>query len=148
MNLQTESSKPGVVTVVSESVLTQEITSGPYRFRADEPVEVGGGGAGPSPYELLLAGLGACTSMTLRLYATRKGWSLERITVRLRHYRVHAQDCVDCETKPAFADRIDREIELAGDLSEEQKGRLHTIAEKCPVHRTLTSRIEIRTSIL
>ena len=148
MNVLRGSSNPGVVIVVSESGLTQEITSGPFQFRADEPVEVGGGGAGPSPYDLVLAGLGACTSMTLRLYATRRGWTLERITVRLRHYRVHAQDCVDCETKPASIDRIDREIELAGDLSEEQKAKLHAIAEKCPVHRTLTSRIEIRTSIL
>src|SRR5262245_6212172 len=147
MRVHTSSSNPGVI-VVSESGLTQEIRSGPFRIRADEPVEVGGGGTGPSPYELLLASLGACTSMTLRLYATRKGWNLERITVRLRHYRVHAQDCIDCETKPSSVDRIDREIELAGGLSEEQKGRLHTIAEKCPVHRTLTSRIEIRTSIL
>jgi putative redox protein len=147
MRVHTSSSNPGV-TVVSESGLTQEITSGPFRIRADEPVEVGGGGTGPSPYELLLASLGACTSMTLRLYATRKGWNLERITVRLRHHRVHAQDCIDCETKPASVDRIDREIELAGNLSEEQKARLQAIAEKCPVHRTLMSRIEIRTSIL
>jgi len=147
MRVHTSSSNPGV-TVVSESGLTQEITSGPFRIRADEPVEVGGGGTGPSPYELLLASLGACTSMTLRLYATRKGWNLERITVRLRHYRVHTQDCIDCETKPASVDRIDREIELDGNLSEEQKARLQAIAEKCPVHRTLMSRIEIRTSIL
>src|SRR5215510_1802759 len=136
------------VVVSSASGLTQEITSGPHRTTADEPVELGGGGLGPSPYELLLASLGACTSMTLRLYATRKGWNLERITVRLRHYRVHAQDCIDCETKPSSVDRIDREIELAGNLTEEQKARLQAIAEKCPVHRTLTSRIEIRTSIL
>ena len=147
MRVHTSSSNPDV-TVVSESGLTQEITSGPFRIRADEPVEVGGGGTGPSPYELLLASLGACTSMTLRLYATRKGWNLERITVRLRHYRVHTQDCIDCETKPASVDRIDREIELDGNLSEEQKARLQAIAEKCPVHRTLMSRIEIRTSIL
>ena len=147
MRVHTSSSNPAV-TVVSESGLTQEITSGPFRIRADEPVEVGGGGTGLSPYELLLASLGACTSMTLRLYATRKGWNLERITVRLRHYRVHAQDCIDCETKPSSVDRIDREIELAGNLTEEQKARLQAIAEKCPVHRTLTSRIEIRTSIL
>ena len=147
MRVHTRSSNPGV-TVVSESGLTQEITSGPFRIYADEPVEVGGGGTGPSPYELLLASLGACTSMTLRLYATRKGWNLERITIRLRHYRVHAQDCIDCETKPASVDRIEREVELAGNLSEEQKARLHAIAEKCPVHRTLISRIEIRPSIL
>jgi|SRR5215510_13877781 len=148
MTVHTGSSNAIDVTVVSESGLTQEITLGRFRIRADEPVEVGGGGTGPSPYELLLASLGACKSMTVRLYSARKGWSLERITVRLRHYRVHSQDCVDCETKPVFVDRIDCEIELAGDLSVDQKARLHTIAEKCPVHRTLTSRIEIRTSIL
>ena len=148
MTVRTGSGNSTDVTVVSESGLTQEITSGPFQIRADEPVEVGGGGSGPSPYELLLASLGACTSMTLRLYAVRKGWNVERITIRLRHYRVHDEDCIDCETKPVFVDRIDREIELAGNLGDEQKARLNTIAEKCPVHRTLTSRIDIRTSIL
>ena len=148
MTVRTGGGNSTDVTVVSESGLTQEITSGPFQIRADEPVEVGGGGSGPSPYELLLASLGACTSMTLRLYAVRKGWNVERITIRLRHYRVHDEDCSDCEIKPAFVDRIDREIELAGNLGDEQKARLNTIAEKCPVHRTLTSRIDIRTSIL
>src|SRR5215471_11119589 len=127
MTVRTGSGNSTDVTVVSESGLTQEITSGPFQIRADEPVEVGGGGSGPSPYELLLASLGACTSMTLRLYAVRKGWNVERITIRLRHYRVHDEDCIDCETKPVFVDRIDREIELAGNLGDEQKARLNTI---------------------
>jgi len=136
------------VVVSSESGLTQEITSGPFQLRADEPVEVGGSGLGPSPYELLLASLGACTSMTLRLYANRKGWNLERITVRLRHFRVHARDCVDCESKRTFIDRIEREITVSGNLTDEQKARLQVIAESCPVHRTLTSGSDIRTSLV
>jgi putative redox protein len=136
------------VVVSSESGLTQQIASGPYRMQADEPVELGGGGQGPSPYEFLLAGLGACTSMTLRLYANRKGWNLERITVRLRHFRVHAKDCIDCESKRPFVDRIEREITLSGNLTDEQKARLQVIAENCPVHRTLTSVTDIRTSLV
>lgn len=147
MTTKTSVSTPTQVTVLSESGLTQEITSGSHRTRADEPVEAGGAGLGPSPYELLLAALGACTSMTLRLYARRKGWELERIVVRLRHYRVHAEDCADCETKPALIDRIDREIELGGQLNDDQKARLMAIAERCPVHRTLVSGTDIRTSI-
>jgi uncharacterized OsmC-like protein len=136
------------VVVSSESGLTQEITSDPYRMQADEPVALGGGGLGPSPYELLLASLGACTSMTLRLYANRKGWNLERITVRLRHFRVHAKDCIDCENKRPFVDRIEREITVSGNLTDEQKARLQVIAESCPVHRTLTSVTDIRTSLV
>jgi putative redox protein len=135
------------VVVSSESGLTQEITSGAYRLQADEPVEFGGAAMGPSPYELLLASLGACTSMTLRLYANRKGWNLERITVRLRHSRVHVKDCAECETKHPFMDRIEREIILSGNLTDEQKARLKVIAESCPVHRTLTSVTEIRTEL-
>jgi uncharacterized OsmC-like protein len=136
-----------LVVVSSASGLTQEITSGPYHFTADEPSELGGGGVGPSPYELLLASLGACTSMTLRLYASRKSWDLQQITVRLRHSRVHAADCIDCEKKRPFLDRIEREIQVTGSLSDEQKARLQVIAESCPVHRTLTSSSDIRTSL-
>src|SRR5882672_11390285 len=108
-------SEPTQVVVSSEAGLAQEIVSGKYRLRADEPAPMGTD-TGPSPYELILAGLGACTSMTLRLYAQRKGMDLHRITVRLRHFRIHAEDCSDCETKEGFIDRIDREIELSGDL--------------------------------
>jgi putative redox protein len=135
------------VVVSSENGLAQEIASGIHRWRADEPAPFGTD-TGPSPYELLLASLGACTSMTLRLYAQRKGIDLRRITVRLQHFRIHAADCRDCETKEGFIDRIDREIELSGNLDEAQKHRLLEIAEHCPVHRTLQSKVNIRTSVL
>jgi uncharacterized OsmC-like protein/alpha-beta hydrolase superfamily lysophospholipase len=123
----------------------QEIRTGRHRFLADEPVAVGGLDSGPGPYDLVLAGLGACTSMTLRLYAERKALPLDRVTVRLGHSRIHAVDCENCETKEGMIDRIDRVITLAGDLDEEQRKRLIEIADKCPVHRTLTSEIDIRT---
>jgi len=132
------------VTVSSENGLTQEIVSRTHRWRADEPAPAGTD-TGPSPYELLLGSLGACTSMTLRLYAERKGIDLRSITVRLQHYRIHAEDCRDCETTSGFLDRIDREIELTGNLDEAQRHRLLEIAERCPVHRTLKSEINIRT---
>jgi putative redox protein len=140
-------SGPVEVVVSSESGLAQEIISGNHRWRADEPAPFGKD-TGPSPYELLLASLGACTSMTLRLYAQRKGLDLQRVTIRLQHYRIHAEDCLDCETKHGFLDRIDRTIELAGNLDEAQKSRLLEIAEHCPVHRTLKSEINIRTSLV
>ena len=123
----------------------QEVRTGRHRFLADEPVDVGGLDSGPGPYDLVLAGLGACTSMTLRLYAERKAVPLDRVTVRLGHSRIHAVDCENCETKEGMIDRIDRVITLAGDLNEEQRKRLLEIADKCPVHRTLTSEIDIRT---
>ena len=135
------------VVVSSESGLAQEIVSGNHRWRADEPAPFGAD-TGPSPYDLLLSSLGACTSMTLRLYAQRKGMDLQRITVRLQHSRIHAEDCKDCETKTGFLNRIDREIELSGNLDEAQKRRLLEIAERCPVHRTLKSEVSIRTSVL
>src|SRR5260370_38180568 len=139
-------SGPVEVVVSSESGIAQEIISGKHRWRPDEPAPFGTD-TGPSPYELLLASLGACTSMTLRLYAQRKGFDLQRVTVRLQHYRIHAEDCRDCETKQGFLDRIDRTIELAGNLDEAQKHRLLEIAEPCPVHRTLKSESNIRTSL-
>src|SRR5438093_8944763 len=134
------------VIVSSENGLAQEIVSGNHRWRADEPAPFGTD-TGPSPYELLLAALGACTSMTMRLYAQRKQWDLQRVTVRLQHSRIHAEDCMECETKQGFLDRIDREVELSGNLDDAQKRRLLEIAEHCPVHRTLTSEINIRTSL-
>lgn len=135
------------VIVWSESGLAQQITAGNHQLRADEPIPLGTD-SGPTPYDLLLASLGACTSMTLRLYAQRKGWDLQRVIVRLRHYRIHAEDCQECETKKGFLDHIDREIEITGSLDAEQKNRLREIAEKCPVHRTLQSEINIRTSVV
>lgn len=123
----------------------QEISVGAHRFLADEPVAVGGMDSGPGPYDLLLAGLGACTSMTLRLYAERKQLPLKQTTVRLRHDKIHAADCAECETQDGMLDRIERAITLDGDLDAEQRARLLEIADKCPVHRTLKSEIDIRT---
>lgn len=122
----------------------QEITAGRHRFVADEPASVGGGDAGPDPYDYLLASLGICTSMTVGLYARRKQLPLEKITVSLWHSRIHAKDCEECQTKEGMLDRIDVEVELIGALTAEQHAKLMEIAAKCPVHRTLTSEINIR----
>jgi putative redox protein len=134
-----------VVRETGQGRFQQEVTVGRHRFLADEPVEVGGLDSGPGPYDLLLAGLGACTAMTLRLYAERKALPLEGVTVELRHSRIHAVDCENCETKEGMLDRIDRAITMRGMLDAEQRRRLLEIADKCPVHRTLTSEIDIRT---
>jgi putative redox protein len=123
----------------------QSIRAGRHTLIADEPVAQGGLDSGPNPYDLVLAGLGACTSMTLRLYADRKGLPLERVSVVLKHSRIHAADCETCETKEGLIDRIDRVLTLSGNLDGEQRKRLLDIADKCPVHRTLTSEIDIRT---
>jgi uncharacterized OsmC-like protein len=127
---------------------TQEIVAGGHRFFSDEPVESGGENAGPAPYELLAAALGACTSMTLRIYARRKQWPLASVVVRLRHSKIHAQDCADCESDAAKLDRIDRDIELIGELTKEQRAKLLEIADKCPVHRTLTRGLEVHTRLI
>jgi uncharacterized OsmC-like protein/alpha-beta hydrolase superfamily lysophospholipase len=140
--------EPRVVTVRETQAghLQQEIIAGKHHLIADEPVAVGGGDSGPNPYDLLLAALGACTSMTLRLYAERKALPLDRVTVRLRHGRIHAADCETCETKEGMIDHIDRAITLDGALDAAQRARLMEIADKCPVHRTLTSEVDIRTT--
>jgi len=122
----------------------QEIIAGKHRLVADEPVSAGGGDAGPDPYDYLLASLGVCTSMTVGLYARRKQFPLENIKVSLWHSRIHAKDCEQCETREGMVDRIDVEVELTGALSAEQHAALMDIAAKCPVHRTLTSEINIR----
>jgi len=139
--------EPGIVLVRETGVgkFQQEIVSGAHRFLADEPVAVGGLDSGPSPYNLLLAALGACTAMTVRLYADHKKLPLERVSVRLTHNKIHAQDCEDCETKEGMLDRIDRNITLEGALDVDQRKRLIEIANKCPVHRTLESEIDTRT---
>lgn len=140
----------GMVTVseTREGKFTQSIQIGAHQLRADEPVTMGGGDSGPSPYDLLLAGLGACTSMTLRLYAEQKQWPLERVTVHLRHEKVHATDCADCETKEGKIDRIEREIKIDGALDDAQRARLLEIANKCPVHKTLHSEVWIPTRLV
>ena len=127
--------------------LDQEIVVGPHLLIADEP-EPAGTDTGPSPYNLLAAALGACTSMTLTLYAQRKEWPLESVTVVLRHDKIHAEDCADCETREGKVDRIERAIELEGPLTGEQRQRLLDIAEKCPVKRTLSSEISIRSRLV
>jgi len=126
----------------------QDIVAGRHVLTADEPALAGGADYGPTPYDLLLAGLGACTSMTIALYARKKSWSIKGVTVRLRHSRVHAVDCAECETKVGLLDRIEQEIAVAGDLTEEQRAKVLEIADKCPVHRTLTSEIDIRTRLI
>jgi putative redox protein len=141
--------EPGVVLVRGSGAgFAEEIRAGRHRLVADEPVADGGTDTGPGPYELILGALGACTSMTIAMYARRKGWPLDEVVVRLRHARVHAQDCADCETKAVMLTVIDSEISLRGALSHEQRGKLRDIAERCPVHRTLTSEIQIRTQLV
>lgn len=130
------------------SGFAQHIEVGKHRLVSDEPLSAGGTDTGPGPYELLLAALGSCTSMTLALYARRKQWPLEQVTVRLRQSRIYAEDCADCETKVGMLDKIDREIILAGPLSAEQRSRLLEIADKCPVHRTLSSEVLIESKLL
>jgi len=129
----------------SASGLVQEIQIGPHRLVADEPVAVGGTDTGPTPYDLLCAALGACTSMTLSLYARRKQWPLDSVTVTLRHSKVYAEDC---EKVAGMLDRIERRVELHGALTDEQRTHLLEIANRCPVHRTLTSKIDIQTRLV
>jgi putative redox protein len=133
------------VVVTSQDNLTNEIRYGDGQtFITDEPISAGGDDAGPDPYTLLLAALGSCISMTVTLYARRKGWPLKRVNVRLRQNRVHVTDCKDCQTSSdAYVHRIERAVTFEGDLTEEQKARLKEIAQKCPVHKTLTSEIVI-----
>ena len=133
------------VVVSSLSNLRNEVRYGEGRsFVTDEPTEVGGEGAGPDPYALLLAALGSCVSMTVTLYARRKGWPVERVRVRLRQRRVHAKDCAACEsTSEGFIHHIERRVEIEGELTDEQRARLQEIAHKCPVHRMLTSEIAV-----
>jgi putative redox protein len=135
-----------VVRETRNSKFQQTVSIGPHhRLLADEPVPAGGEDTGPGPYDFVLAGLGACTSMTMRLYADRKSLPLERTTVTLSHSKIHAEDCAECETKEGMLDQIDMVIAMEGALDAEQRKRLMEIADKCPVHRTLTSEIRIVT---
>lgn len=128
--------------------LAQIVRAGNHVLRADEPEALGGNDSGPSPYQLLSAALGACTSMTLRMYADQKKWPLEKVSVRLKHDKIHAKDCAECETREGRIDRIDREIEITGDLDDTQRQRLLEIADRCPVHRTLHSEVSVRSKLV
>src|SRR5262249_26695279 len=140
---------PGWIKVIEsgEGKFTEHLLDGRHQLLADEPVSVGGSDRGPGPYELLLMALGACTTMTLRRYADPQRWALERVSVQLRHAKIYAEDCADCETKHGMLDRIERVISLEGVLDEAQRQRLMEIADMCPVHRTLTSEIKIETRV-
>ena len=138
--------EPGQVLVTGQrSGMLQQVIAGRHQIVADEPEQHGGSDAGPNPYELLLAGLGSCTAMTLRMYADRKKWPLDQVRVYLSHAKVHAQDCEDCGTQEGKIDRIERILELEGDLSDQQRERLVEIADRCPVSRTLETETKIET---
>jgi putative redox protein len=132
-----------MVTVRGGGGYEQQISIGKHHLRADEPIAAGGTDQGPTPYQLLLAALGSCISMTVSLYARRKAWPLERVEVRLSHDKIHADDCADCETREGRIDRIRKELIFEGPLDDEQRARLLEIAGRCPVHRTLRSEIQI-----
>ena len=136
------------VQYVDDYKLAQLLTAGQHSFICDEPLDAGGDGLGPSPYELLLWALGACTSMTLLLYARRKGWDLEDVSVHLTHDRVHANDSQDAESDGARVERITRDISVRGNLTEEQTQRLLEIAARCPVHKTLTGSPQVVDTIV
>ena len=135
-----------VVTGSNAGPYGQRITAGGHRAGRRRAAAIGGADSGPTPYDLLLAGLGACTAITVRMYADRKGWPLRQTTVRLRHQRIHAKDCADCETKTGQMDQIDRELQFEGELTDSQRARLLDIAERCPVHRTLHSEVLVSTA--
>ena len=135
------------VAEAGEGRFAQLVQAGRQRLRADEPAALGGDDSGPSPYDLLAAALGACTSMTVRMYAEQKSWPLRRVSVELKHDKVHAADCAECETKDGRIDRIERVLTLEGELDEAQRQRLLEIADKCPVHRTLHGEVWIPTRL-
>ena len=136
-----------VVASTGQGKFEQVLVDGRHSLLADEPASAGGADVGPGPYELLLMALGSCTSMTIHLYAGRKQWPVEQVVVRLSHSKVYAEDCAECEgNAKAMIDRIDRAIEVVGALDAEQRSRLLQIANQCPVHRTLSSKIDIKTT--
>ncbi|NRD88859.1 hypothetical protein C8024_04390 [Sphingopyxis sp. BSNA05] len=138
---------PSLVSVETASgKFQQTVRVGQHEFFADEPISFGGTDSGPSPYDLLLAALGSCTSMTMKMYADRKGIALKAVHILLEHSREHVVDCSSCNNDDNRIDVIDRSIILQGDLSEEDRRKLLEIAEKCPVHRTLENRIDIHTT--
>lgn len=135
------------VVVSSCEGFRQEAWAGTHTLVVDEPAALGGGDAGPNPYALILAALGACTSMTLRLYAQQKNWPLEQVEVRLRHSRIHAQDCADCAKQEGYLDHVEKEIVVGGPLTEAQVTRLGEIAERCPVNLTLRASVHTQQTI-
>jgi putative redox protein len=137
-----------VVTSGPATGFAQIVEIGPHRFAADEPLTAGGTDTGPTPYDLLAAALGTCTLMTLGFYARREGIPLESVTVHVRHSKIHAIDCESCDTTAGRIDRLDREIALTGALTDAQRADLLRIADRCPVHRTLTSKIDIQTRLI
>ncbi|PSQ74047.1 MAG: osmotically inducible protein C [Bacteroidetes bacterium QH_9_64_21] len=137
----------GQVTTQTGEAYRTAIQAGRHDLTGDEPEEVGGDDAGPTPYDFLLSALGSCTGMTLRMYADRKEWPLDEAIVHLSHDKIHAEDCEDCEAEAGKIDRITREIDVRGDLTETQRERLLEIANKCPVHRTLHSEVEVQSSL-
>ncbi len=137
-----------VVAEVSNVGFTQYLVDGRHKdLFADEGPAIGGADKGPEPYELLLMALGSCTSITLRMYAQRHQWSLARVVVTLKHSRQHPNDCVKCETETSRIERIERTISLRGNLTPAQKARLMEIAERCPVHQTLSARVDVVTKL-
>ena len=143
----TNSAETRVVVKTGEGLRTEMEAAG-HELVADEPKSLGGTDAGPTPYDYLLSALGGCTAMTLRMYADRKGWPLESVTVRLSQDKIHAKDCEECETEKGRIDRIEREIELEGALDEKQRRRLLEIADMCPVHRTLKTEVLVENSLV
>jgi len=141
-----ESNPADVIVRGKASGFLQEIQSERFHLQADEPTSVGGSDLAPTPYDYLLAGLGACTSMTIALYARKKKWPLEDVQLALHHSRIHAKDCADCETENGMLDNIELKVELTGPLTAEQREKLMEVASKCPVHRTLKSEIRIKVS--
>ena len=141
----TEGQTFSVTVQIGSTGFATEFSSGKHSLRADEPETAGGTDTGPTPYDLLLSALGTCTAMTLRMYADRKGWPLDGATVELHHDRVHARDCAECETETGYVSRITKRVTLFGNLDDTQHARLLEIADRCPVHRTLTSEILITT---
>lgn len=140
---------PGTVVVTGAGAGTfpQLVNMHGFHLRADEPAKNGGTDSGPDPYDLLLAALGSCTAMTIRAYAALKKWPLDNVRVTLKHQKIYAQDCAECETKEGKIDEIQRSIVLEGNLDDAQRARLREIADKCPVHRTLTSEVRILTTL-